>query len=410
MSNLLMTNDGRKIDSVALLTPQEYLEYRENIQPIQRHGYCPWRWWLQNTEPQKGEMALVVNESTKYYLSNSGKVIPKTPDMPQNGEIFPDSVYAVCYIRPALHMTDLKVGETIQFDDQTFTAISDQIALCDSDIGTCQYTKELDMEKATKYEFSEAKRRIEEWIWMYEAFKSQQEESKRKTYGGELFGPFANIKAQIHENEDGESFFILDEGDDFIEMESTVEPIKVCRYENMYEISSDWIKDRIITSSSVNIDKDDMAKFVFEHIPKETYQTLRYLIFIKDDEADFDELFDQLESITGYPLLEVHDFPHGDQLGITWTVDCCCVVHVGNIEKEIDRMVRDGDIDEWERAPETEIGIMTTIAHELRHLQQTDLFLQSDVVFLSDPEEDAEEFARQTMDQILGYSEPDLKI
>ncbi|MBR3736727.1 MAG: hypothetical protein IKN07_12665, partial [Lachnospiraceae bacterium] len=164
------------------------MEYRENITPIQRHGYCPWRWWLQNTEPQEGEMALVVNESTKYYTSNSGKVIPKTPDMPQNGEIFPDSVYAVCYIRPALHMTDLKIGETLHVDDQTFTAISDQIALCDSDIGTCQYTKELDMEKAAKYEFSEAKRRIEEWIWMYEAFKSQQEESKRKTYGGELFG------------------------------------------------------------------------------------------------------------------------------------------------------------------------------------------------------------------------------
>ena len=163
MSNLLTTNDGRKIDSIALLTPQEYLEYRENITPIQRHGYCPWRWWLQNTEPREGAMALVVNESAKYFLSNSGKVIPKTPDMPQNGEIFPDSVYAVCHIRPALHMTDLKVGETIQFDDQTFTAISDQIALCDSDIGTCQYTTELDMKKATRYEFSEAKRRIKEW-------------------------------------------------------------------------------------------------------------------------------------------------------------------------------------------------------------------------------------------------------
>ncbi len=216
-----------------------------------------------------------------------------------------------------------------------------------------------------------------------------------------------HIKAEIHKDvkDHPESFFILDEGDDFIEYEDETAYGYHCRYEDMDNITKDWIRDRIVVSSSIKkLDIDDIAAFVFENIPRNIYRTLHRLVFIRDDEADFEEFEEQLESITGYPLLEVHDFPENGQIGIAWVIDCTAVVHLGNIEKVIDRQIECGDLEEWEKQDELDIGIKSTIAHELRHLAQNDLYLESD--FAEDEEEDAEQFARNVMDAYLGYKDP----
>ena len=63
-------------------------------------------------------------------------------------------------------------------------------------------------------------------------------------------------------------------------------------------------------------------------------------------------------------------------------------------------MIDNGDIYEWEEKSETDIGIKSTIAHEIRHLAQDDPFCKE---CYTDPEEDAEQFARDVMDAYLGY-------
>ena len=224
---------------------------------------------------------------------------------------------------------------------------------------------------------------------------------------------FDDLKKEIHEDakHDPDNFFILDEGADFIEYEDETVCGRLCRYEDMSKIDpKEWIQKHIRLGSSVtDLDIDDIAGFVSENINKDMYRTLHYLVFIRDEEHDFDELVGKLESISGYPLLEVHDFPAGGQLGITWANDCCAIIHIGNIEKAVDQMIQEGLLGSWERRREIDIGIKSTIAHEIRHLAQGDIYLEG-VEFLPDPEEDAEGFARETMDSYLAYTEPDINI
>ncbi len=214
---------------------------------------------------------------------------------------------------------------------------------------------------------------------------------------------FQKIKESIHADASAEPdlIYILDEGDDFIEYEDAAYPERLCRYEDGFD-NPEWIKARILCSPALkDFDVDDIANFVHGYLEKDTYRSLRYLIFIKDDEADFDYFLDKLESITGYSLLEAHCFPAEDQLGISWIADCCSVVHIGNIEKAVDEEIEMCDISASERENEINIGIKTTVAHELRHLMQNDPYRQAEIWFEDDPEEDAEQFARDAVDNYL---------
>ena len=96
--------------------------------------------------------------------------------MPQNGEIFPDSVYCVCKIRPVLHMENLTIGEQVSFGDKRFTAISNNLALCDESIGISTYSHEKDAEKASDYEYSEVKAFIENWLERTREIEEEREE------------------------------------------------------------------------------------------------------------------------------------------------------------------------------------------------------------------------------------------
>ena len=216
---------------------------------------------------------------------------------------------------------------------------------------------------------------------------------------------FRRIKEsiQLDTAEDPENFYVLDEGEDFIECED-ISSGRLARYEDISGIGSNWIRDKIVLASSVKgVNVRDIADFVFDYIPREIYQTLNKMVFIANDEADFDELFDSLESITGYQLLECHNFPSDNQLGISWVNDCCVVIHVGNIEKCVDEMIEQGEISSHERESEIDIGIKTTVAHELRHLAQDDPYFDRSQVSWNykDPEADAEQFARDIVDKYL---------
>lgn len=176
MDALCYTDNEKAVYSVTLLTPDEYVRYRENVKPLPHEELSSVRWWLKEETPHRGYGTLLIDENTHHYLDADGTVREKTADMMQNGEIFPDSVYCVCQVRPVLHMKKLTVGEQVSLNGYTFTAISGDLALCDDSIGISTYSYEKDMDRASDYECSEVKAFIESWI---ERTKEYEEEIER---------------------------------------------------------------------------------------------------------------------------------------------------------------------------------------------------------------------------------------
>lgn len=166
------TDEGKPVYSMTLLTADEYKQNRDHIAALDSEDGGSCRWWLREEKPHKGYGTLLVDENTNHYIDADGTVKRKTEDMPTNGEIFPDSVYCVCNIRPVLHMEDLTVGEQVSFGDKCFTAISNNLALCDESIGISTYSHEKDND----YEHSEVKAFIENWLERTREIEEEMEE------------------------------------------------------------------------------------------------------------------------------------------------------------------------------------------------------------------------------------------
>lgn len=226
---------------------------------------------------------------------------------------------------------------------------------------------------------------------------------------------YRHIKDEIHRDlkEYQDDMFLLDETDSSIYVDDYRDG-----YGIKYEITDtdvmtrDWLSEKlIVTPEAVKtgvVTKDSILDFVFNRIPKEAYQNLNKIIVIGDEEKDFDWLSDELERFpdTSYDLLEVHNLPDDNQLGINWHSDSIIVIHVGNIIKTTDEMIEDGDLYEWERNGFIIEGIKTTLAHEIRHLWQSNPYVGEEALqsFLDDPEEDAERFARDVVDGQFFYT------
>lgn len=161
-----------------------------------------------------------------------------------------------------------------------------------------------------------------------------------------------------------------------------------------YEIHSD------IADCEVNyISTESILNWVFDNIPKECYQTLNRLVLTTDSEEDFNYLYD-LKIPEGFSdfndLLEIHSLPDEHCIGISWADDDVIVIDVGHIIDKTKEMLQNGEIFDYEYNSTIYDGIYMTIAHEIRHLQQNNPYVSDSVrtSFLSDPEIDAEEFAR----------------
>ena len=205
-----------------------------------------------------------------------------------------------------------------------------------------------------------------------------------------------NIHKDIAKYED--EIYLIEETDDSITVIDMTDG-----FERTYCITDtdamtkDWLSEKIIITPSAKesglIDKDEITNWIFNKIPKETYQTVNKVVFIYNDEKDFDYLCN-LKDEDFDNLLEVHDLPSDNQIGINWMTDCYIIIHIGNIVKSSEDMIHNGELYTYEKNDCIKWGIFTTIAHELRHLQQANPYISESVKFLDDPEEDAEEFAR----------------
>lgn len=211
-----------------------------------------------------------------------------------------------------------------------------------------------------------------------------------------------------------ESVFISEETDKTITIyDYTDAPFEhVICYTDTETMTKEWLKQKIIILTSAANNEtvkpylDNMVNWIFSVLPKECYQTLNRLVFCSytdEDgyERDNEELSHiQLEDwhLDFYELLESHDLPDYENcLGITWEADNIVVINVGHVKDCVDKMLKAEEILDDEYNREIFIALHATIAHEFRHLEQNDPYVSEETFnsFLSDPEEDAEEFAHK---------------
>ena len=168
-------------------------------------------------------------------------------------------------------------------------------------------------------------------------------------------------------------------------------------------IDKDYVKDRIIITKSaddlIDIDKDMISEYLCEYA-KNTLINLEEIIFINDYDKDFEELYKRKDGYNWQEILEVNDLPTDNELGIMWFERSMVVVNIGEILKNAEEMAKSGDIYPEDIPKETGIGIITTLLHELRHIEQANPYMPAiefDQISM-DPEADAEEYARNCYD------------
>ncbi len=188
---------------------------------------------------------------------------------------------------------------------------------------------------------------------------------------------------------------------------------KYYRIHDTEVIDKDWLLQHVVITPSLEKASEDkqgiwnapvpfwsvygvISDFVLSCIPKETYRTLNRLVLIYDEDKDFDYL--QSVPIEDYIedfdyLLETHEFPPEHGIGITWSSDCVTVINVKHIQDAAEEMIDSGELSKDEKDEDIMRGILMTIAHEFRHLQQNNPYQNENATFLPDPEQDAEDFA-----------------
>ena len=169
------------------------------------------------------------------------------------------------------------------------------------------------------------------------------------------------------------------------------------------DIDRNYVKDRIIltksASETIDLDVDSLCDYLCEHA-KNTLINLEEIIFISDYDEDFEELYKRKDGYNWSDILETNDLPSDGMLGMMWFERSMVVINIGEILKATEEMAKNGEIYPKDVPEEFNIGIVTTLLHELRHLEQANPYIPAiefDQISM-DPETDAEEYARYCFD------------
>lgn len=196
----------------------------------------------------------------------------------------------------------------------------------------------------------------------------------------------------------GEPIYILDESEsEFTAVDDTEGTDRTIRY-----ISHDKITSASAGWYDQAVDPHSLAEYLFKTVDKHVLQTLEHIVIVSaDTERDWDELFLILEDRHGNSILEVCDLPD-DGVGIHWAEYQTVVINLGNIIELSKELCADGFSDV---ATETNIGVITTVLHELFHMAQNDPYAPEELFqgLPVDPEDQAEAWARKTFEEKGGY-------
>lgn len=167
-------------------------------------------------------------------------------------------------------------------------------------------------------------------------------------------------------------------------------------------IGREYLRNKLIITPSVSelpfIIKQENILSLLEMVDKRLLMTLEGIVLCNDAEADFDYLRDLNDDF--YQELEVSDIPCDGLLGINWYCYNKVLVNAGEVFRQTLKLHDDGYIYDWEIEDCIEHGIVTTLIHELRHLEQSNPYIPRQEFQMSDKEthdeceEDAENYAR----------------
>lgn len=131
------------IDSITLLSAEEYKAHGERIKPID-----DW-WWLRSPVGSGISAASVYHDGS---VSNGSWV---------DNDF--GSVRPVVVLRLNPESPNLRIGDCLAFADHTWTMISDTMALCDEGVGCTCFRADWRAQDANDYEKSDVKKWLEKW-------------------------------------------------------------------------------------------------------------------------------------------------------------------------------------------------------------------------------------------------------
>jgi len=137
-----MTN-GLKIIGATLLSQNEVGEI-----PLELRRYNDW-WWLRSSGFDGHSAACVRNDGSISMCGTSVSVC--------------NTVRPVLQIKN-LNSSNLQVGDIFKFGGNWFNIVTDELAFCISNIGTCEFRKDGKAKDADKYEKSDVKKFVDEWF------------------------------------------------------------------------------------------------------------------------------------------------------------------------------------------------------------------------------------------------------
>lgn len=201
----------------------------------------------------------------------------------------------------------------------------------------------------------------------------------------------------------GEPIEIVELNDNYITIIDETEVYREITFYNPLSINTNWIKNKtIITPSADNceykIDIEKISNWISKYIEPDFLSILNTIIFLGDNDEDYSYLRNYSNEF--YCELQESDLPYDEVMGLSWWSFNKVFIHLGNIHKTVDELIDEGIFEADEKEKEINYGILTTLAHELRHLAQSNPYLPDSILQQrSDDETDAEDYARNLCDR-----------
>lgn len=199
----------------------------------------------------------------------------------------------------------------------------------------------------------------------------------------------------------GEDLYILEESaGELTVVDDTEGHDRAIRYTAHDRITPAWVEERILVTESAKqcrytVNTKILAEYLTRVIPKDVLHTLEKIIIVTDDEKDWEELFPQLEDRHGNPILEVCDLPDETLVGYQWAMYQVVLINL--------KAIIDAARELWPMVgmmvkSEVNIGVCTTLLHELFHMAQNDPYAPEELFkgLPKDPEQAAEAWAINT--------------
>ena len=212
------------------------------------------------------------------------------------------------------------------------------------------------------------------------------------------------------ENDDYEYIMVEEEADDHITVFDSMEgEVDSKRYtiRNPEYMDRDYFRSIVDFSDCAEayrkempIDKEKVVEYLDGHMDKNMLMTVDRILFVTGDEEDDDKIFKN-ERVAEGAFEAGHWLPDKNQVGLTWwDYDIVCISLKG-IREGVDECVNTFRLDKDEERDEINIGVLTTLVHEVRHTAQDNPYLPEKFFgpVSRDKEKDAEEYARDWVER-----------